>query len=548
MPVGSPEGRSRFNNPEALAHGIDLAIRCTCAIEDAGSSNGTGVLIGPDLVLTNYHVMDGLIATKDVSSAECRFDYTDPGDGQGPRRGQPVGVAQLIAFSPPSPGDAIGGGDVFDPDRLDYAIVRLVQPVGRLPCGDRPMRGWITLEERPPAPQIGAPVYILQHPGGRGWPREQQAMRFSSGEFIDEIADGARVLHDAKTLPGSSGSPCFEEDGFRFIALHNARTGDADAETRRAIPLEGIVEHFRRTCDIAHLVVGKTAPRPTPPDAQKIAQIRTRTADERKRAALVLMDRSSEESRFLGLLNAVAKPAPGATRKPSLNVIVGKRGDAPNYFLDRLRYLSFNLPPAGKSASWLDALKKGLADPSRAVTVAAWPDIGDLDARRDELEGHLYGFDPRGRHLLMLQRSIDPEWSDADERHLLGHFAARLAEAFADNPDGAQCVVSFVTADDADGDALAAKFAALWKPAEAPPHCGFCIRLRDIACDDLLEWRDYLDTAWGKNTAFQTAIDDLFASQSRQPLGRVARALDVGLTQYVEQALEALKWTAETPR
>ncbi|WP_462123479.1 trypsin-like serine peptidase [Methylorubrum aminovorans] len=531
-----------------MARGLDLAIRCVCAIEGAGSSNGTGVLIGADLVLTNHHVVDSLISTQDFSSAECRFDYTDSGDGRGTVAGQTFRITQVVAFSPPSPGDLIGGGDVFLPDRLDYAIVRIEQPVGRLPCGERSIRGWITLEERPPAPQIGAPVYILQHPGGRGWPRDQQALRCSSGDLLDEVAGGARVLHDAQTLEGSSGSPCFEEDGFRFIALHNARSGDSQGGMRRAIPLERIVDHIRGICDIAHLFVGKAAPKPVVVDERKLAQLRAKAADDRKRAAFVLMDRTSEEARFLMLLNAAVKPPTGVARKPSLNVIVSRRGDAPSYFLDRLRHLSFNFPPAGKTASWLDALKKGLADPTRAVSYAAWPALGDPDERAQELEGQLYGLDPRGRHLLILQRSIDAEWSEAAEKELLGWFAGRLAEIFADNPDGAQCVVAFITADDPDGDALAARFVAMWKGAEAPPNCGFCLRLRDIACDDLIEWRDFLDNAWGKNAVFQTAIDDLFAIQTKQPLGRVARALEVSLTKYIEDSLDASKWAPETLR
>jgi hypothetical protein len=515
-----------------MARGLELAIRCVCAIEGAGSRNGTGVLIGVDLVLTNHHVVDSLIATRDFSSAECRFDYIDAGDGRGAQAGQTFGIKEVVAFSPPSPGD-IDGSDRFLPDHLDYAIVRLDQPVGRLPCGENATRGWITLEERPPAPQIGAPIYILQHPGGRGWLRDQQALRCSSGDLLNDIAGGARVLHDAKTLEGSSGSPCFEEDGFRFIALHNARSGDPQGEGRRAVPLDRIVSHIRETCDIAHRFVGLSAPQPAPGGDRKLAQLRAKAAEDRKQAALVLMDRTSEESRFLTLLNA-AGGSPSAAPKPLLNVIVSRRGDAPNFFLDRLRYLSFSFPPASKTASWLGALRKGLADPTRAVSFAAWPDIGDPDERRQELEGRLYALDPGGRHLLMLQRSIYADWIEADEHELLSHFASRLAETFADNPDGVQCV------------ALAARFAAMWKATNAPQHCGFCVRLRDIACDDLVEWRDFLDNAWGKNAAFQAAVDGLFAVQAKQPLGHVAHALDGGLMRYIEEVLNVSRWAPES--
>lgn len=77
----------------------------TCRIELAGApprALGTGFLVGPDLVMTNQHVIDGQAAGAQMI---CRFDYLVDAGGVRVREGVAVPVADdwLVKESPPRP-------------------------------------------------------------------------------------------------------------------------------------------------------------------------------------------------------------------------------------------------------------------------------------------------------------------------------------------------------------------------------------------------------------------------------------------------------------
>jgi hypothetical protein len=64
---------------------------CICRIKLGGNAIGTGFPVGPDLVLTNYHMTEGLIESKaSASKVGSRFDCRVLADGsrsEGDRRG-----------------------------------------------------------------------------------------------------------------------------------------------------------------------------------------------------------------------------------------------------------------------------------------------------------------------------------------------------------------------------------------------------------------------------------------------------------------------------
>ncbi len=206
--------------------------RCVCRIEverDTGSAWGTGFLVGPDLLLTNYHVVEAWIkAPQSVTTINCLFDYKVLPDGSSIHAGLRVGLADdaLLASSKYSDWDVQGSDELdiaWPQDRLDYALLRLARPIGEEAFGPMPggtpmgaaTRGWIKLPDSPAQLFKAGHIIIVQHPEGSP---QKVAFGFSQSEGTD--SKKIRLRYKVNTLKGSSGSPCFNEK-FEWIALHN---------------------------------------------------------------------------------------------------------------------------------------------------------------------------------------------------------------------------------------------------------------------------------------------------------------------------------------
>jgi len=173
--------------------------RCVCRVEyPAGTGVGTGFLVGPDTVLTNWHVARLVTAPE---SAAVRFD-----------------------FMADSQGVAVGAGDAYvladewlidksEEKDLDYALLRLAGSPGDEPvsAGDKSSRGW--LEPRPYEFRIGEILLILQHP-------LSDPLKLSVGTMTAINNLHNRITYTANTQRGSSGSPVFTL-GWELVALHH---------------------------------------------------------------------------------------------------------------------------------------------------------------------------------------------------------------------------------------------------------------------------------------------------------------------------------------
>lgn len=242
---------------------------CVCRIElptNNGMAYGTGFLVGADLVLTNHHVMAPAIAgrdkqftpgglTADPARVVVRFDYKALDDKTPVNPGVEVKLAAEwhVDSSPHSVADtqAKPKQDTPTVDELDYALIRLAEPVGSepIPLGkdtdrDAKARGWVELSEAawPFAEQ--PTLYILQHPQG-----EPMALAMDLESKMEMNGNQTRVIHQTGTKPGSSGSPCFNQF-WDLIALHHA--GDPaypdlhpDA-FNEAVPISQIVARLKR--------------------------------------------------------------------------------------------------------------------------------------------------------------------------------------------------------------------------------------------------------------------------------------------------------------
>ena len=155
---------------------------------------GTGWLITDRLVVTNHHIVNCRNQQEPPASDAdlllqgshtiVRFDYNEADDP-----GVDVEVEKLEAWD----------------QRLDFAILRLKTAVTRMP---------LQVQKLPVVFSAGiyVSVNIIQHP--RGHPK-----RVGLRNNLLTSADENTIRYFTDTLPGSSGSPVFD-DTWHVIALH----------------------------------------------------------------------------------------------------------------------------------------------------------------------------------------------------------------------------------------------------------------------------------------------------------------------------------------
>lgn len=187
-----------------------------CRVDADGRALGTGFLVGPDAVLTNWHVVSRIPRSDIAARITCLFDYSVL-DG-GARGGERVGLHSqgMVDERPYAPAEASPNPGLTEPavEELDYALLRLAAPVGATADGT-PSRGWIGLPQVAAPLSPGDPLLILQHPDGA-----PLKLALDTDSVIGRNAAGNRLRYRTNTDPGSSGSPCFSMD-WDLVALHH---------------------------------------------------------------------------------------------------------------------------------------------------------------------------------------------------------------------------------------------------------------------------------------------------------------------------------------
>ena len=200
-----------------LRYGLELANSvCKVTFSDRPDECGTGVLIGPDLVLTNYHVLS-LDEHSDLSaiarSARFQFGYVSTDWGK-TLRTETLRVSEnepVVKASPIS--------------QLDYVLLRLSSvPAAIAPV---PLDSEGRLMPR-------SPLNILQHPDG-----EKLKVSLSNNGVVKTDEVKGLVLYVNPTKGGSSGSPCFNND-WKLVAVHHKEKQTSFGSVREGILFRAI--------------------------------------------------------------------------------------------------------------------------------------------------------------------------------------------------------------------------------------------------------------------------------------------------------------------
>lgn len=237
------QGNARFINPVAFREGLGVLEGQICWVDVPGGG-GTGFLVGPDLVVTNDHVIDRILkGHAKWQDVKCRFDYKLAINGTIPNHIKPTEVRldignPLVDSRPPSQFDWNPVLGDARPEETDCALLRLAEKIGDLPVGgdtvdpEAQPRGWIDTTVVPPILSSGQQIFLLQHPKG-------EPLQLSVGTIKAFNASGTRLRYDANSKDGSSGSPCFNAD-LQLVALHHAHDPAFPPQWNQAIPLGSV--------------------------------------------------------------------------------------------------------------------------------------------------------------------------------------------------------------------------------------------------------------------------------------------------------------------
>jgi len=235
---------------------------CICLIRILPSNTtGSGFLIGPQVVLTSWHVVRELLLPEDPPLArpnsagrlEVLFDF------HGNLTGTPVAVMDdwLLAASPAHqselPDAALSADGTDFSQYLDFAMILLKEPVGV-------DRGFLSL---PAGIVLDFPceLALLQHPGAA-------KLKLAHGQGKRYWPDGQRfrLLHEVNTTLGSSGGVVLDQLG-QPVALHQSGRVLAGTKINGAIPTaciaaRGIDVGVIKGLTLRHQITGPDGPVP----------------------------------------------------------------------------------------------------------------------------------------------------------------------------------------------------------------------------------------------------------------------------------------------
>jgi V8-like Glu-specific endopeptidase len=226
-----------------------------CRVEIDGTPRGTGFLVGPDVVLTSYHVVrDAIRARLAGPRLAFLFDYWRKPDGS-EAAGTRVEARSKwpdwhVDSSPPLdwPEEHAGAPSPTG-DQLDHALIRLDRPLGAIPVvvGGQP-RGWIDVPATAPTLTIGMPIAILHHP--RTGPVK---LTLDTHALLRVNQEHTRLRYATNSDNGSSGAPCLSV-GLQLVGMHHFADPEQKVPTyNQGIPIAAVYQRLQRLDKLAAL-------------------------------------------------------------------------------------------------------------------------------------------------------------------------------------------------------------------------------------------------------------------------------------------------------
>lgn len=240
-----------FNAREWLQNAA-AAENCVCLIGQDDQPLGTGFLVGPETVMTNYHVAQRFIeGGADPARLTFKFDFMLLADVKSSGVIFRAAPDWLIDSSPLHPSDdpqhhpdtpSNPRTPVDVPaDQLDYAVLRVAgrpgeQPVGgdTAPDSQAKPRGHLSIPNGTHDFATHKSLIIFHH--AQGNPLQ---ISIDTDSFAGLNQSGTRVFHHTNTERGSSGSPCFDLK-WNLVALHQGSAFINGQLNNRAAPMKAI--------------------------------------------------------------------------------------------------------------------------------------------------------------------------------------------------------------------------------------------------------------------------------------------------------------------
>lgn len=261
---------SFFQDPTDFRYRLADCEAKVVRIDIDNRGHGTGFLVGPDLILTNYHVIAPAIDNLGSLSILCDHKYVPTGEGRLLSSGRRVALIEngLIARSQPDSTDIeFSENGTQNSTLLDFALLRLSEPIGRQGLGENgqgeEQRGWYKLSAISYDFETQEGLLVLGHPQLQG-DTEAGALKLSlSLPSAAELTSGTtRVRYGVNTEDGHSGSPVLNQH-FQPVALHHAgRAGQPEWASdnqwnegfNQGVPVSLIVEEIRNQINDASIL------------------------------------------------------------------------------------------------------------------------------------------------------------------------------------------------------------------------------------------------------------------------------------------------------
>jgi len=196
-----------------------------CQVLFRGDATGTGFLVGPDIVMSNWHVFESPAsgALGPIGDYAVRFDY------RAAEGAAPASLGKLVEIN------ATAGYLASSPkNKFDYVLVKLAAKVGAEALKPLGERGWL----RPATREVGKlePIFVLQYPNTR-------TLELAVGPVVGWVEKFEHQIyaHYANTDHGSSGSPCFTFK-WELAAIHHQADPVNAQGPNRAVAMTAVLQ------------------------------------------------------------------------------------------------------------------------------------------------------------------------------------------------------------------------------------------------------------------------------------------------------------------